>query len=270
MPTSKTMDVECTYTIITPTTGHPEYLERCLRSVQNQENVPFGSVRHMVVIDGKCRSSNVQHVMSKLKNEFQGKWKVPIDVIELPYPTGTNGWICHRINGAIPFLCNSKYISYLDEDNSLVPCHCQVILDTFRKDPELRWLFTLRNLMGHDGNVIGKDMCESLGDLAPTWNNHTYFVDTNCYIFERQLATQLSPLWFRKARQPHEMDADRAVSNVLLNQSRDQIKHTSTNRFTLNYMVGNRSDSVQIGFFERGNRVIQDSFPLLFKKLKTC
>jgi hypothetical protein len=261
------IDTDCEYTIITSTTGHPEYLERCLRSVQNQENTPAGSVRHMVVIDGKCRSSKVQHVMSKLKKEFQGKWKIPIDIIELPYPTGTNGWICHRINGALPYLCNSKYVSFLDEDNGLEPNHCNTVLETFQKDPELRWIFTLRNLMTYDGSIVGKDMCESIGDLAPTWNNGQFFVDTNCYVFTRQLATQLSPLWFRKARQPNEMDADRAVSHVLLNQQKESLKHTCTNCFTINYMVGNRSDSVQLGFFERGNEVMKAKHYYIFKKM---
>lgn len=259
-------DISCEYTIITPTTGHKAYLERCLRSVQNQKDIAPGTVRHMVVIDGKCRSSDTQHVMSLLKKEY-GKWNIPIDIIELPYPTGTNGWICHRINGAIPFLCNSKYVSFLDEDNSLEPDHCRTVLDAFENDPDLSWAFTLRNLITQDGNIVGKDMCESLGDLVPTWNNGQFFVDTNCYIFTRTLATRLSPLWFRKARQPNELDADRAVSHVLLNQQIKSWKHVCTNKFTLNYMVGNRADSVQIEFFERGNEYMKVKNPIVFKRL---
>lgn len=263
-----THDIYCEYTIITPTTGHKDYLERCVRSVQNQKDIAPGTVRHMVVIDGKCRSSDVQHVMSKLKStEYSGKWNIPVDIMELPYPTGTNLWNGHRIYGAVPFLCNAKYISFLDEDNSLESIHCKSVLDTFGRDPSLRWIFTLRNLMTPAGNIVGKDMCESLGDLAPAWNTKQYFLDTGGYILTQKLATQLSPFWFVKARQPNEMDADRAVSHVLLKQQLESLKHACTNKFTLNYMVGNRTDSVQMGFFERGNEYMKVNHSHLFKRL---
>ena len=93
---------------------------------------------------------------------------------------------------------------------------------------------------------MGPDVCTCL-------NSSDYLVDTNCYFFNREkVAVKISPVWYGKARQPNEMERDRAVCLFLKHNFKN---YSGTNKFTLNYRVAGRSDSVQAEFFLRGNQI---------------
>ena len=89
-------------TVITPTTGAP-YLKQALESVKSQT---YENIQHLVVVDGNHPKA---HVMLQ---EYPD-----VDVIELPYPTGTDRYNGHRIYGAATYLCRGDYVCFLDEDN---------------------------------------------------------------------------------------------------------------------------------------------------------
>lgn len=82
-------------TVITPTTGNP--LLEALESVARQTYQP---IQHLVIIDGSERSPAARRLISTRS----------IDVIELPYPTGLDGFQGHRICGAAPCLARGDLI----------------------------------------------------------------------------------------------------------------------------------------------------------------
>lgn len=234
-------------TIITPTIGNEEYLLRNIKSVQAQSNKEF---KHLIVVDGQQFEKKVRDIVSKIETNT-----IETLILVLPENTGANGWICHRIYGGIPYLVNTEYTSFLDEDNFLEPNHVETILKTMNNQA---FCFTHRNIVDKNGKFICRDECESMGSVRPVWNvPNLNFVDTNCFTFRTEVSVQLSMHWYSKARQPGKEDADRVVSRILFSQN--NLPNKSTNEYTINYMVENREDSVKKEYFLAGNDFIRQN-----------
>jgi hypothetical protein len=239
-----------TVTIVTAATGH-EKLVNCLRSVQRQS---YAHVEHVIVVDGPEWQERVQEVVTQAEPSQK-----PVHVVQLPQATGRNNWSGHRIYAAMPYLLNSEFISYLDEDNWFDPDHVETLIFAIRKT-QSRWAFSLRKICDFNGNVIALDNCESLGNLHHVFLNKGHFhIDTNCYLLHREVAVRCSPLWYRQGRWTEgKLGPDTLVCRMLL-------KHhpkTCTNRkHTLNYTVGSQAGSVRAEFFLRGNQVMRELYP---------
>ena len=133
-------------TVITPTTGNP-LLEAALESVARQTYQP---IQHLVIIDGSERSPAARRLISTRS----------IDVIELPYSSGLDGFQGHRIYGAAPYLARGDLICFLDEDNWMDEIHVESLVDVLRKGngpspcarlwtigaPKGRWVSSKRRL----------------------------------------------------------------------------------------------------------------------------
>jgi hypothetical protein len=233
--------------VITGTTG-ARTLRETVISVQKQ-TVP---VHHWIIVDGAQYEESVAKVLGKIpKNESKVYTQ---HILVLPENTGGSGYLCHRINGALPWLVNTEYVCFLDEDNMFAPTHVENLLEALHKTPGARWAHAFRTLIDEEGSVICNDTCESLGGLSHTvLNRDDRLVDTNCYLFQRQLAVQISPLWNVKARQPGEMEADRQVCHVLLKQ---EPLYGVSAAYSVLYRVAGRSDSVNAEFFKKGNALL--------------
>jgi hypothetical protein len=236
--------------VITGATGHPR-LGRCAISVQNQT---FANLEHIVVIDGQERAAAA---MDQIAPARAGR--VPLHVAMLPYPTGLNRWNAHRIYGSFPMLASASHVCFLDEDNWWEPHHVASLaaaLDATREP----WAFSLRNIYLQDGTFIARDECESLGWLHAVFYNDTDFlVDTSCYMIRRDIAIALSPVWNRPARPPGGLTpADRTLFRMLVE---NYSWGACTLQHTVNYSVGNRTDSVGADLFVRGNRAMRSRYP---------
>lgn len=233
--------------VITPTTGAC-FLKQNLESVSKQT---YKHIKHYVVIDGPQFKEQAKQQLEPFDDKL---------VIELPENTGSGGYNGHRIYGALPYIINADYVVFLDEDNWIDENHIEMLVD---KSQYYDWVFSLRKIVDKDSNYICNDDCESLG-LWPTVLSETeYFVDVGCYFLPKTFAIQFSSIWYRRARHPQEQpEVDRLLMQVLL-----QKKYTygTSGVYSLNYRVGNRSDSVQSGFFLQGNEIMKqrygESFP---------
>ena len=231
-------------TIITATTG-TEYLEDNIRSVLNQT---YDNIQHLIVIDGKHPHANV--IISNY-GEHKGN---KIDVIQLPYATGTEQYNGHRIYGGCTYFAKGEYVMFLDEDNWLEPNHVESLVDVIQQNNT--WAFSLRKITDMDGNYICNDDCESLGKWESVINDH--FVDVNCFFLPRQLALQFSPGWYRRARHPQEQpEVDRLLSMWLKGNN---FTCNTNGDYTVNYRAGNRADSVQAKFFIEGNELMKQKY----------
>ena len=234
-------------TIITPTTG-ADCLKRNLQSVQNQS---YKQIQHLVFIDGKQALPKVQDLISdmELKN---------VDFIPLPYSTGHSNWNGHRMYMAGIALASdqSNYISFLDEDNYLEENHIEELYKTIKEGNE--WSFSFRRIVDEEGNFICNDDCESLGLWPSILNEQDYFVDLNCYMIKRPILLQLAQLFYRKARDPNmQPEIDRAISYTLKGNN---VPGGASYQYSVNYKVGNRSDSVQKEFFINGNQAMLEKY----------
>lgn len=102
-------------TVVTPTTGDPSVL----RAIQSVASQTYGAIQHLVVIDNP-------HAPAEIKTAIRAH---NVDVIELPYATGKDRFIGHRIIGASSFLGRGEYFCFLDEDNWFDRTHVASLLN---------------------------------------------------------------------------------------------------------------------------------------------
>ena len=225
-------------TVITASTGRDD-LARCIESVAAQT---YGNVQHLIFADGVDAAD-------RINGEIDTALTVLTDIIELPYPTGRDRWNGHRMYAAGTYLAEGDAVMFLDDDNTIDPDHiesCMAVLNTGKA-----WTYSLRKIVDTDGNFLCNDDCESLGKWASILHPEDLFIDVNCYFLRRNVAVAVTPVWFRKFREPNQMEVDRALSHVLRNQVSSDFD--CTYKYSVNYAVGSTGISVTPEFFEKGN-----------------
>jgi len=224
-------------TVITPTTGAP-YLRQAIESVKNQT---YDNIQHLVVVDGQPKGRVIAR-------EYPH-----IDLIDLPYPTGTDRFNGHRIYGASVYLAKGDLVCFLDEDNYYDYTHIESLVDVIQRGND--WAYSLRKIVDKDGNHVCLDDCESLGKWESCIGD--YFVDVGCFFLPKTIAIQTSPIWYRKAREPGVPEVDRMLTHVLINNN---LKYDTNGDYTLNYRTGNTQLSVQSEFFLQGNKKMLEKY----------
>ena len=224
-------------TVITPTTGAP-YLRQAIESVKNQT---YDNIQHLVVVDGQPKGRVIAREYPHL------------DVIDLPYPTGTDRFNGHRIYGASVYLAKGDLVCFLDEDNYYDYTHIESLVDVIQRGND--WAYSLRKIVDKDGNHVCLDDCESLGKWESCIGD--YFVDVGCFFLPKMIAIQTSPIWYRKAREPGVPEVDRMLTHVLRHNN---LKYDTNANYSLNYRTGNTHLSVQSEFFLQGNKKMLEKY----------
>lgn len=236
-------------TIVTATTGR-QSLKRCIESVKAQTHK---DIQHLIVVDGKENFGNALIIIDDAMNE---------NLIFIPKAVGKDRWNGHRIYGAATYLADGEYIMYLDDDNTIDPDHVESCLDAIENTtvhPGYCCVYTLRKIVDSAGTFLCNDDCESLGpDYETVINKNDRLIDVNCYFMARKLAVHVSPIWYRKARDPSVMEVDRALVGAMNNMG---VKFTPTGKYTVNYAMGGNALSVQPEFFKQGNARMVLKYP---------
>ncbi len=228
--------------IITPTTGN-SYLAECIESVRAQT---YENIEHIIVVDGKERWEKADEILKASEYPRQSKEYLCV----LPYATGTNRYNGHRVYGAATYFADGDYHIWLDDDNMLSPNHVESLVKLV-KEKNLHWAYSFRKIIDKDSRILCQDDCESLGMWASILHPEDFFIDVNCYFVKKEIAVQMSPVWYRKFREPGQMEIDRAIARTLMNNN---LKFDCTRDYTVKYRVGNTGLSVQADFFIQGNQ----------------
>ena len=230
--------------IITATTANP-LLKDCLESVNKQT---YPNIQHLIFIDGP---KHIKKYTDLVKNVDDKKIR---NEVFLPYPTGIDRWNGHRMYAAGTYLSEGEYLMFLDDDNYLEPSHVEDCVNTMEDHD---WVFSFRNIVDKDRKFICKDDCESLGLWPSVLNEQDYFVDVNCFFWSRQTALLVSPIWYRKFREPGVVEIDRALMQGLRQAAP---RYKATKKYTVNYTVGNTDLSVKGDFFIQGNKKMLEKY----------
>ncbi len=233
-------------TVVTPTTGNPSVF-RAIQSVADQSYKP---IQHLVVIDNPEAPAEIKAAIREYN----------VDVIELPYATGNDRFLGHRIIGASIFLGKGDFFCFLDEDNWFDTNHVASLLDVIRGGST--WAFSFRKIVDREGNFICSDDCESLGKWPSVLGPRDYVIDNNCYFLPRMVAVISSPTWFCRSREPSIWGSDlwgpdRALPSFLQSHFPN---YEPSYRYTLNYRVENTPRSVKREFFLSGNQEMLEKF----------
>jgi glycosyltransferase involved in cell wall biosynthesis len=227
--------------VITASIGK-KTVHRAVASVLNQT---YANVISLIVVYGPEYFAKAQSALGDLANDPR------VQVLSLPQNTGKNGYVCHRIYGAMPLLVNQDYIFYLDDDNWYDNDHVSDhVLLCERED--LKWSYGLRKIISEDGAMICRDDCESLG-CWPTWYNpQVHHVDTNCYCLTRKAAIELASRWHRSRLKSGEVQpsADTEICKFLLQR---YPKCGIVGKYSVNYVLGSWGLSPSPDFFLKGN-----------------
>jgi glycosyltransferase involved in cell wall biosynthesis len=233
-------------TIVTPTTGDPSVL-RAIQSVADQS---YKNIQHLVVIDTPDAPAEIKTTIRQYN----------VDVIELPYATGKDRFMGHRIIAASAYLGKGDFFCYLDQDNWFDSSHVASLLEVIKRG--FAWAFSFRKIVDRDGNFICNDNCESLGKWPTFLGPRDYHIDTNCYFLPRMIAVNSSPTWFRRSGQAERgsigvSGPDRSLIAFL----RQYYPNYETSYcYSVNYRVENTRLSVRRQFFLRGNQQMHEKF----------
>jgi len=116
-------------------------------------------------------------------------------------------------------LANSKFVTYLDDDNWWESTHLSDLLHAIQNKA---WAFSLRYFVHpHSKNKICIDEWESVGPGKGIFlQKFGGFVDPNCLMINKEMCWQCLPLWnFPLSGDPKGMSADRNIFNFLKNHS---------------------------------------------------
>ena len=233
-----------------------ESLARAIESAYEQkyERGP-GGLECLVVVDGPEFDQRARAVYHDAIRKRDADW---IDIVTLPQNTGRNGYVCHRIYGAMPMLVNQDYIFYLDDDNWFDPDHVQNCIKACEEN-ELDWCYAMRNVY-KDGEFLCRDECESVG-MWPVWYNPNHsHIDTNCYCIRREVAVQMAPHW-HESRYDKDGKVQASVDTKICEiMKRKFPRFAMVPKFTVNYELGSWELSPKPEFFMDGNARFAERF----------
>jgi glycosyltransferase involved in cell wall biosynthesis len=211
-------------TVITPTIGK-QHLKQAIESVQRQT---YPNIQHLVVGDG-----------------VDIAWQLPesVDFLRLPYNVGADRFNGHRVYGACTYLARGDYVCFLDDDNWFDTDHVETLMNVILHGGNF-WACSLRKIIDEDGEFVCNDNCESLGKWPSVFGSP--FIDVNCYMLPKMLAVAMSPVWYRRFREPGQMEIDNAMMAFLLET---KTAYDCNRQYSVNYKVGNTELSVKKEFF---------------------
>jgi glycosyltransferase involved in cell wall biosynthesis len=234
--------------VIVATVGKPT-LRRTIESILSQT---YDDVTCLVVVDGLEFNLDASEVIRSLSFDHMAR----IQLVSLPQNTGSNGFVCHRIYGAMPMLVNQDFVFYCDDDNWYDPDHVKNLVHACIENGAA-WSHSFRNIY-KDNEFICRDECESLGQW-PVWYGEHYHVDTNCYCLRRELAVSLAPRWHKSRIVDGKVQpsADTEICNYLI---RSQPNFVTVPQFTVNYELGSWALSPKPEFFAQGNAAMSAKY----------
>lgn len=203
-------------TVITPTIGSP-HLVANFKSVQAQ-TVP---VKQIIVVDGNEYTEKVFNLIASIpcKN---------VSIVQLPENTGRKKYYGHRIYAGMPYMINTDYVSFLDEDCTLHPNFAEIMMGAIGDKKEVATC--RRSIIDQHGVELGADNVESIGLNEFGYTLH----DINTYLFR-------TIHWHRYSEALDRMGwgADRLLAKQVERLNR----HTHIKNPLVNYRIrGDRQD----------------------------
>lgn len=214
-----------TVTVVTSSIGRPE-LKRCMASVTRQTF----KCHHLIFINGERWFNSAKDILASESKYF--------NVHYLAEETGNLGRSppgCGAVFAAAPFLTNSDYIFFLNDDDFYDPGHVETLVNIMAKN-DCDWGYSLRRFVNADGSIIGEDDYASLGfwpSPAPNPDGtKDYLIDNSCFALKNQVARDFGKYWL----EPHQGDR-----MLLWQLMQNQTKGACSGITTVNYQINDQA-----------------------------
>lgn len=204
-------------TIVIPTIGSA-YLRDAVISAIDQT---YSRIDVMVIIDG-------QEYKNKVYSILEGIEDPRLFIMTSPHNTGSGRRYGHSKYASSCYLTDSRYVSFLDEDNTYDTDHIKTALSDVTSDVGM--IYSYRKIIDNDGKFICYDDFESVG-------MDTLFCDTSTMIVRRDIARKYSYRWtVLEDIVGNTYAADRLFSSTILKNERCRCSL----KYTVNYRTEDR------------------------------
>jgi len=142
-------------------------------------------------------------------------------------------WDGGALRTILSYLANSRYISYLDDDNWYAKHHLSSMYESIQGHD---WAYSLRWYVHPSSRrPVCEDRWESIGPVSTgTSFDATGWVDPNCLAIDKVACEALLPWWSIPLRNStYAMDADRNVFRILTTEFRGRGTNQATVFYTL-------------------------------------
>ena len=216
--------------VITTTTLRPS-LKRAVQSIFDQDY--SGRVQILLGIDKHVGDIAIIDEMQQACPE-----NMALTIIDLGYSTAAaNGGLYTAFSGGamrtmLSYAANSRYITYLDDDNWYAPYHLDQLLMALQGNA---WAFSLRWFVDEKTNeILCVDDFVSVGNgkgvFAKAFGG---FVDTNCMVLDKMQFHGILPFWCN-ALMKNGTAADQRVSQAIRKM---HLPHGFTGRPSVYYVI---------------------------------
>jgi hypothetical protein len=180
--------------VVIPTILRP-CLETALRSVYAQEGV--GRVQIMIGVDRPGDPAALYRVLEARPANVSAL------VLTLPYSTSVRHGGPHlatdggALRAILSFMANTRYVAYLDDDNSWFPNHLKSLLAAIKGKV---WAFSRRILVDEEtGRDLAVDRWDSVGPNKGRLAAIGGLVDPSCLLIEKIAAAAVLGRWSETA-----------------------------------------------------------------------
>lgn len=236
-----------TVSVITSSIGRAQLI-RTINSVRQQTH----PCHHYVFINGKkwWHTEATEQALA-LSEEHEG-----LTIFLLPEETGDSGLGpgCGAVFTAAPWLTNSDYIAFLNDDDFYDPEHIESLL-SLTEGQHLSWAYSLRRFISPSGEAFCDDNFDSLGFWPCLYGNGTQFlVDQSCYLLRTEIARKHGNAW----------STPKVADRILLRDLKNAAYRAGcSGRITLNYQVGLDGSGPGMGhpYFTQNDRIAREKYP---------
>jgi hypothetical protein len=210
--------------VVTPTLLRPRLVE-ALRSIYAQQGV--GRIQVLLGVD------RVAHPPDPIDAALRDRPPhVSALLVALPYSTSARRGGLHpshdggALRSILSFMANSRYVAYLDDDNTWEPDHLQSLLAAVQGQA---WSHSLRTLIDETtGEDLGLDRWHAVGVGRGRYAFRGGMVDPSCLLIDKLACLDALPRW----SQGPEWEADRAFFGAI-----KDLPHGQVYRPTVRYLL---------------------------------
>lgn len=251
--------------VVTPTVGRLNELERCLVSVSKQDTTE--PIEHIVVGDNvKQELFNEIVVLCEKYNAFPHNYSTAKDLPSTSYEPVRTG----RVRNFGISVAKGEFIGHLDEDNSFEHNHLSSLVKILKKSPQIDIAYSWRNTLDKSGNklvlkaypwvISGREKLANevfellvqeglfiegksiICDKIPTSHGDLFHIDSSEWVMNKNVFEIVK---FRESATPREMIYQFSEDYMFCKEAFEKgITFKSSQKATLNYYFCGYSSSI--------------------------